>query len=234
MSNGLSISQIYALSQGYQCIGNLECHWCGSPCTDQWTHDDPPPPTFKKITTSAKRPGNSYICAGCWLYRRKRITISYIDGNFKDGQCPLNHSWWIDNEAKAIKLDDPLNKKILYDKLLSPPIKFSLSFLTDPKCSNLLHLFELNHNKAVFAETQLKYTINNVVHSYSIYELEETLTSDDLNGKDPGAVALFRLLGPYPEVKTAKKIYDEKNPEKEGRGRPAPLLDGKVVRRIVS
>lgn len=189
-------SEVYAQSQGNECFGFQECHWCGAPCGDLFPHDDLLIHSIqigiRKLHTYAKRPNNTYICMGCWLWRRKRLTITFMDADYKDGRCPVNFSWLITPDyAKAIK---STNKKEIYGYLLNPEKVFVLSLITE-KSINHLHCAIANAHEVVTAETELFFTIDNIVLSYTIYELEDALTSSP-QGKSPGIISLIHFFGP--------------------------------------
>lgn len=197
-------SELYAISQNAKCEGKEECHWCSAPCQQTWIHDDPLPIMGFKSISNAKRPANHFICAGCWLFRRQRLTVQFMDNGFLDRQCPLDHSWIINSTAKAIR---PANYSSLYDLLLKPPQKFVLSFITSwpansgqtdhvKGISNHLHIAIANDlAKEIKADTTLFFTINNIAHNYTIYDLNESLKNEEA-GRSPGVAALMRLLGP--------------------------------------
>lgn len=216
-------SELYAMSQGAKCEGDQECHYCGSACERKWIHDDPKPIPFTKNIFTAKRPSNSFVCMGCWLFRRTRITIRYMNGEIKDRQDPANHSWLItDNDAQTIShMDFPQ----LYSVLLYPPLRFSLSFITDPNCKNLLQCQVVNDLDCIQANTSIYFTINNSKYEYTIYELEESLKHGG-DGKIAGARALVELMGPYnlPEEKKRKRGRPSKDEE---------LDAAKTVRRTI-
>lgn len=218
-------SCLYALTNNTKNVGPFECHWCASECQSLWIHDDPPPIPFVRSKTTAKRPGSGYICAGCWLWRRKRITIEWLGGGYKDGQCPQKHSWWIARDG-AFGLNPETSYSSLFDKLLKPPTEFVLSFVNGGM-DNLLQLSLLNQHDQIRADTSLHFTINNIPHCYTIYELESALTSEDQNGCSPGVSALIKILGPHPsfKIKTEEDV-------KTKRGRQS-LPDGKLVARLV-
>jgi hypothetical protein len=210
-------SELYALSQGGKCTGKEECYWCTAPCERKWVHDDAPPVPFTKKKTTAKRPGNLYICTGCWMYRMERITIRFLDNTFKDRQKPQSHSWWITKEdARSIGKYD---YDTLYSYLLNPPLIFSLSLISDINIPNLLQLQLLNNLDKIQAETELQFTLNNIPHTYTVYELEEGLKHGS-EGKMPGVQALIRHLGPHQlilDVKKGKgrpKVEDREDPDK--------------------
>ncbi len=211
MKNIRYTSELYAISQGSKCVGSEECHWCGGPCEKNWIHDDPPPVPFVRTKTTAKRPGNLYVCVGCWLYRMERITITYLDRTIKDRQNPKNHSWLITPE-KAVSIR-PLDYTDLYPILLNPPLVFSLSLLEDRNTSNLLQLHSLNNHTEIMANTELAFTVDNKLHTYTVYELEEGLRHGT-EGKMPGVLALVRILGPY---QLQEKKREAHRPKKEDR-----------------
>ena len=221
----LLASELYALSQGVQCNGRYSCHWCSAPCGNQWFHDDTPPQIGVRVTQGARRPANPYICIGCWLFRRKRITVSFLrsekgEFTFRDGQSPTRHSWFVTEQcARAIETPD---FQLLYATLLSPPKRFFLSLLDNRTpangVENRLHLQVANDVEELRADTVLHFSVNNVPLTYTVFELEELLTSADpeesLAGRSPGVHALYRLLGPY------KPTPAEEPKAKRGRGRP--------------
>jgi hypothetical protein len=219
-------SELFAMSQGSKCVGQEECHWCTSKCSRLWQHDEPAPLYFTKNKSYAKRPGSNYICIGCWLWRRKRVTVFFLDGELKDGQEACNHSWLITKEeAKAINIKKPED---VYPVLLAPPKEFSLSFIEAKDQKNFLQMKVVNSYEVIKTETNLEFTIDNIVHSYNVYELQEALKHGG-NGKEPGVQALLRLLGPW------------SNPEENGkevkRGRPTiedKLTPDKALRKIVT
>lgn len=218
-------SQLYAMSQGAKCQGSEECHWCLAPCERRWLHDDDLPIPFVRSKSTAKRPSSLYVCTGCWLYRMPRITVRYLNGKLKDRQSPEKHSWLI-TEQDAFSLD-PTDSPAIYNQLLSPPVRFALSFLTDRGTNNLLQLQLLNDLDTVLADTPLHFTIDNIPHTYTTYELEEALRHG-VEGKLPGVRALIEHLGPY-------QIPEEK--VKRGRGRPKTeevVSAEKLLKKVVS
>ncbi len=219
-------SQLYAQSQGAECQGSFECFWCSAPCHNTWHHTEAPPMIGIKRRTIAKRPGNPFICCGCWLWRRKRLTVRFLEGGYKDVQAPENHSWFITPElAYGIRKE---SHQKLYDLLLDPPPKFVLSLLTEESISNLLQSSICNNNTDIQTGTSLNYTINNVPHTYTVYELTHALKHEP-EGTDPGVQSLVRILGPY------KAFAPDESEEKRGRGRPigAYLPDGRSLQKPV-
>lgn len=216
-------SELYAYSQGSLCSGTEVCHWCCSPCDRKYMHDDPPPIPFTRSKSTARKGDSLFVCQGCYLWRLKRITIRFHTGRFQDRQEPCNHSWLI-TDGDSIVLD-PLERSSIYPLILTPPLRFSLSLLSNPKVFNLLQLQKLNDFQEIKADTLLHYTLDNTPLTYTIYELEEGLRHG-ANGKMPGVRALIEHLGSYtlPE-------------EKRERGRPVKGKEIKaenIVKRVVT
>lgn len=228
----LSASDIYALANNCRNGGREECYWCGSKCGQLWRHDESPLEIGVRSLGYAKRPGNGWICAGCWNFRRRRVTVNFIDGTYVDGRTAQNFSWWFTpNSALAVP---PSNNNMLFDKLLNPPNQFVLSLIiTDPVISgyigvptgtvNRLQFMAANNYEEIKAETVLDFTVNNVPHKYSVYELEEAIKRDEPNGWEPGVRALISFLG-----KPSKK--EEKNPS--GRPIKEETHEGRIRRTV--
>lgn len=220
MSRSFSAPEFYALGQGVLCEGDQECHYCAAPCSREYLHDDPPPTPFVRTITSARRPANPYLCRGCWMFRRKRITIEFLAGGYKDGQCPQNHSWWLTGDgAWALR---PADYPTLYDRLFKPPLDFCLAFVSEGK-TNAIQWAGVNCHKSVQADTPLSFTIDNTVYPFTVYELQEALKLGS-EGKEPGVRALVSLLGPH-EMEVEKK---------RGPGRPPARDDARVTRRVLT
>jgi hypothetical protein len=186
----LSAPELFAKALGKTCEGAFKCHWCFSPCTDRDLHDDPPPVPFVKSKSGARNPAGIYVCLGCWTFRRKRMTVRSIGGQMKDGQCPMKHSWLVREEARVVAGGEEAE---LYRFLLAPTTPFCLMLGTDS--DSFVHLAHVNAGEAG-DRTMFKFTLNNITHQYSPYELYETLHSGP-SGREPGAQALARTLGPY-------------------------------------
>lgn len=118
----------------------------------------------------------------------------------------------------------PEDHKNLWELLLAPPPLFCLSLVESGKIDNQLHLSTINDHAILTAETPLFYTIDNVVHEFTVYELKEGCKWG-MEGKSPGVRALARVLGEHP-------IEQDKYVEGR-RGRP-PKHDDDDVRRVVS
>ncbi len=228
----MTASEMYALSQGSSCAGQFQCHWCSSPCSSMFFHDDVLAIPFRKSVSGAKNPSSHYCCVGCWLWRRKRLCITFTDKSFKDGQCPQKHSWWVTNrDATAIQTPCP----DIYDRLLNPPLQFVLSFTDGTTDNHIHHAIANDFPISIENDSRLWFTVNNIGHSFTLYELEEALRGGEGTGKEPGVQALLRLLGPAPAHLKNKPIQANQN---KGRGRPQgtadPLPAYKTVKKIVT
>lgn len=228
----ITASALYAISQGGKSdAGDQECHWCAGKCPRIWKHDEPPLPYFVRVQdrarSPARRPANLWICRGCWQFRWKRVTLPFLSGGFKDGQCLINHSIWITEEgAWGIRTGDAVDREELYKKLLNPPLRFCLGLLDGNGMTNHLQLMAVNDNvNGVNAQTVLEFTVNNILHHYTPYELETALRHGT-QGKPPGVAALVRLLGPY-EIKG-------KDPQERGRGGNPDPAGPQNARKVVA
>lgn len=215
MPHILSAADLFSIAHSTKNEGEERCHWCGSCCSRRWIHDDEPLVLFVKTRSTAKCPANNWICVGCWLYRRTRITVQSWGGRQIDRQDPKNHSWMIlESDARVILGSD---YPALYSTLLSPPLKFSLSFITTGH--NLLQLAVANDLQEIKANTPLKFTYNNVVSEYTVYELEQALMHGT-DGKAPGVRLLVELMGNYePLYNKGKEMLEIEN-QKKAKGRP--------------
>lgn len=248
-----TVSELLAYQNNRECKGDRECHWCGAKCPDYWTHDDPPPVPFQRTNGSkAKRPGSAWMCIGCWLYRRPKVTVRYFDQfemptkalsvkelyhyqktrpNFLDGQCLVHHSWIM--TARDTWVLRPSSSEEVYKFLLKPPLLFSLSLLKGQK-DNHLQLAIVNQHERIEAGTRLHYTINGIPHFFTVYELEEALLLEDATGKDPGVRALLEFFDkPSKLFLEQLKGGDPKQKPKAGRP-PLPKIDGKVIKEVIS
>lgn len=209
-------SDLFAWSQGSRNTGPDECHWCTAPCARLLLHDDDPPIPFVKgshLRRFAKRPANGYTCLGCWLFRKKRTTVQYLNGKLRDSSAPMEYSWWITEKgAWAIgKEDGPA----LYALLLKPPLRFSLSLVTEDTQNHLQLQTVCNAVSGIQAEQQLPFTLNGAPLTYTIYELEEALRGRQ-QGVAPGVRALTNFLGPCVPLPVSLQTI----PDNRGRGRP--------------
>lgn len=205
-----SSTQLLAIGHGTTCEGMFKCHWCGAPCGDSFQHDDKGLIPFSKDRSYARHPSESYICNGCWLFRRGRTTITYLGGGYSDGQLARNHSWLVTERSTHALREQ--SREALLQFLLEPTHRFALSILTE-QVENLLHLCPVNAFREIRADTSLSFCLNNVRHEYSVYELRETMKRRQVKGKSPGVRVLLDYLGDAVR-------YDDDKEEKKGRGRP--------------
>ena len=218
--------ELYATINGQVPHGAFECYYCGSKCSTflKVPREDLPIPCVKK-PKFALRPGSKFLCIGCWLWKRGRITIPFLSGGWKDIQCPINHSWWMTKtEAFAIRRDNREDCQALYEKLLDPPRCFMLSVVTDtlgtPPINRLQFAVVNEIEGEMTAETVLTFTIDHLKLTYTPYELEMALDNPkELEGKSPGVRALLELLGDYtmPKSKIEMKLLAETRNPKGGR-----------------
>lgn len=227
-------SELFAISQGSFNFGDgrWKCHWCGSElCTNEFAHDDVPNVPFLRSKSTAKCPIESYICHGCWLWRRGKTTVNFLAGSFQDSQLAKNHSWWITEQgACALKYQKDFDE--LYRLLSKPPKRFVLALRRpEDKVDTLIQLAVANDPGGILAKTPLFFTINNIQHEFTVYELTESFK----NGKDvygPGVRALWDFLGEPPDdVKSrhpSSKDDVRKQGEKQKRDNPLKTLE-KVI-----
>jgi len=228
----MTAAEYYATLFGSKCSGDNRCHWCNSPCDRRWFHNDPLPRPFCKQKSLARNPSSYWICFGCFHWHKPRTTVTFLDGTQRDKQTACQYSWWLDDQGPlAVKRD---NADLIYAKLLNPPLRFVLALLDGANEINHIQFFELNDNVEVKASTVLRFTLNGILHTYSVYELEEALKRGP-EGKEPGVNALIRLFGMRPD--DAPILSDESNAKKSKRGRPweddAKLAAKNIKRTIV-
>lgn len=229
MATALPAPALYALSCQAKIEGPDTCHWCGSPCKRIWKHDGAPSLLFTKDLQRPRYPASAYICMGCWLFRRRAITIWYLgEDRFKDRQAPQEHSWWITDKGSWVVSPD--NAMALQTVLLKPPRKFALALLSGdaPSVKNLLHLNNANDLPAIQEDTPLHFTVDNVPMLYTTYELKEALKYGP-DGKEAGVRYLYKLFGsppPIPPEPAGKKSG--------GSGRPPALKDGRETKKFVT
>lgn len=204
-------SELYAISQGAVCQGGQACYWCGAPCSQKYIHGEPPLGIGQKFPEPVLFRQSAYYCAGCWLWRRPRLTAFYLDQEFKDGQAPRRCSWWFtERQCYAIRFEDG---KHLYPILLKPPLRFVLSLVHSGQ-ANHLQLALANDNEQVLANTPLHFTVNGAPFTYTIFGLKQALRTGDGNGHEPGVRELMSLFGSY------RLPEEEGDGKKRGRGRP--------------
>jgi hypothetical protein len=203
-------SNLYAMSEGKKNEGHWECHWCTAPCDSTFVHDDPPPiPFITRGKSNAKRPTMPYICIGCWLWRRKSLSIFSLSGKLlKDRETPSHHSWFITpGDARVITLDD---FEILRQLLLAPPSRFSMIVKVEDPVE--IHRAVANNNEAVTLGTQLHFTVDHVLHSWTPHGLEHAIRNGE-QGADAGSRYLSKWLSPWnlpekPEHHGGKAVLD--------------------------
>jgi hypothetical protein len=187
-----------------------------------WPHTDAPRTIGVRVDSKLIRiPSSSYVCKGCWLFRRQRITVRFISNeepNYKDVQCPVNHSWLItDKNAWGIRRKE--DAPVVYETLLDPPLRFCLSLITD-KQRNHLQTASVNHCTEIKGDTPLCFTLDGTPYMYSAYELETLLNSGNPSGMMPGTKALVDFFGPY-------KLREDRVEKKKEAGRPkeSPVVE---------
>ncbi len=222
-------SDLFAEATGLRNGGHLPCHWCGAQCLPQWKHDDPGRQPHSKIYTPAKFPQSLYVCNGCRMFRRSSFTIRFLDESFRDRQTGGQHSWWM--TTKGVWGVQKGSCAALLELLLSPPLRFCLA-LTDGTAPNYLQLMVVNDLAEVLADTPLRFTVNNVVFSYSVYELEDAVKLRITDGKEAGIRELMKFLGPclppkFVEEKRGRGERDDRPNAKEVLKKPVTMSGGR-------
>jgi hypothetical protein len=187
--------RLFAHAHGQEIRGPARCHWCGNPCDRLWPHDDLPPLPFTKQKYHALCPSEPWVCVGCWLYRRKRVTLRFFSGDFRDGQAAGDHSWLLTEGGFWGLSPYCLKSPQLREFFLKPPLRWALAVRDGrepPAC--LIHRTPLNDLPEVQVGSLLRFTINNVEHTYSVFELSQAM-AHGTPGKQAGTRELFRLLG---------------------------------------
>lgn len=217
--SSLTAAGIYALSQGARCQGTEECHYCGSACGRVLLHGEAIQIHLGRPAGGVRlRPGNPYVCVGCWHWKRKKLTASFLSGGYKDGATPAAYSWFC-TTSMAWALTHECGPK-LYECLLKPPETFFLAVLDgDKPPDNLIQTAIANHQSEPKADQLYRYTINNVIHAYTVYELEQAALHG-VEGREPGVQALLRMYGKIPAGLVAHVATDPPEDEKRDRGRP--------------
>lgn len=240
MTRPIIASELFALAHNANCQGDQRCHWCGAPCSRKWLHGDPPPLPFVRSSEPTKIPSSPYICVGCWLWRRPSVTIKFLEGGFKDGQCPAHHSWLFTGDGICVLKSSVRNSEMMNEMLRKPPNCFALSILDEHK-KNYLQNMIVNDSVKIDSNTPLYFTINNIPFSYSVYELEEAFRNGDSSGKEPGVQALLRIFkipsktnSPEVLLSSMEPVNLEPEPIRRGRGRPPKRDDARILRETVS
>jgi hypothetical protein len=234
-TNVLRASELFAIAMGTHNQGEDECHWCGSPCRRLWEHGDVQPLPFQRSPSTARRPGNGYECEGCHIYRYRSVTVNFLNGRQRqlgrlpvarllDRQMACWHSWWITEEgAWALQAMDHGK---LYRLLLRPPLRFILALKTALFRSNDIHMASANDHESIRADTTLSFTLDHILHTYTVYELEQALRHGP-TGKEPGVQVLLRHLGTAPADLLAEDRVST------NRGRPRNTEEHNTPRRLV-
>lgn len=219
----IAASELFAQACGLKVGGAERCHWCAGPCGRAWPHDDQQPLPYVRSRDGAKNPGGPWACEGCRSYRRVSQTAWKLSGGYKDRQSFRRLSWWATPEG-AYAVFDEQDKKKLWELALRPPPTFCLALSANPRVDNHLHLAKVNDHEVLTADLGLSFTLDNVAHEYTVYELKEACKFGP-EGKSPGVNALWRFLGP-------NVLPDEKHVEGR-RGRP-PRHEDDDPRRLIS
>ena len=228
----MTASELYAMSQGSKCEGPHSCHWCGAPCKPLWRHDDASNIPFQRTTNTAKKPNELYICIGCWMFRRSRITVKFLDGHFLDGKSPIHYSWWITTKG-AWAIEGLADLRLLLDEITGPPTTFALLLLSEPpppskgiptKSTNFIQLAVANNLTEIKQDTPLQFTLDGVVHYYSVYELEQGINHGH-QGRPGGVRVLIELM----KIEVQEREEQEEPIKKGRKGRPQPLRDAKQL-----
>lgn len=233
VASPLQASDVYAISNSAKNKGEDECHWCGSKCQTKVPHDEPPPIIGYRPKFLPRRPGNGYVCVGCQLWRQGSITVRFFDEanpRFKDRQKPCLHSWWITKDGAWGLRENAPN---IYRSLLKPPCTFVLALLDGTGVPNHLHCAIANDIAEIKADTQLHFTVNNIPHAYTVYELEAGLRGGK-EGTLPGVQALIRYFGAWDLPKPSHEEARQAGIVDRGKGRPGPPNDGKVLSKQVT
>ncbi len=227
----MTASELFAIAHSTKVSGEDNCYYCAAPCKRLLLHDQPPPGIGQKRAEPAMRPGSGYLCIGCWLYRRPRVTVHFLrpEGEycFKDGQCLKNHSWWLD-ESGVWGIDEQ-SHPVLWEKLLKPPLRFALALREGAAApANLLQVSVANDLLDVRADTKMHFTVNNVAHTYTIYDIEEGM-KQGTNGRESGVAVLFRMLGMPPRKEVVTVPKGKGRPRNEDRVDPKRLVKAALL-----
>lgn len=233
-------SDLYAKSNGKTNKGHQRCHWCGAPCGIEDLHDDQERIAFRRWKSEAAVPDSHWQCLGCKLFRRLRYTPTNL--NEKDGPkgSPQHSSWFI-IDKRARRIDHSCYAE-LREIVLKPPSQFVLMFL-EVEQVNKLHLAKLNEHPEIRTDTPLLFTVDNVVHTYTVYELESAIQNGG-NGVGGGSRWLASHLKPWgTEMQSSEPITDDEDDEPQSqpgkepvkRGRPSgKRADGRSVSQTVN
>lgn len=227
-------SELFALSQGQKCQGDQRCHWCGAPCTRDILHDDTPPIPFVRSTSYAKVYSSPYCCTGCYLWRMNSRTVTFLPKNGevlqKDRQSAKHHSWLLTpKDAFALKpycLTGVTDPETVFSWLLKPTTPFTLMLRHPRSKTDVVPQLGAVNEGEVANGTRLLFTLDNVRHDYSVYELKMTLETGETDGKSAGVRVLFEAFGPY-SLPVEKK---DKGRPSDPRGNAKQILDAPVTK----
>ena len=107
---------------------------------------------------------------------------------------------------------------------MKPPPLFVLAFLNEIPTHNLQFFF-CNDLPEIKGDTPIPYTIDDKLHHYTIYEMEQGIRFSN-QGLEPGTRLLLDLLGDPPA-----NLLPPLPQEKDGKGRP-PRRDNKARKAI--
>lgn len=214
----MKASELFAISQNSKCQGNRECYWCAAPCDETHTHDEPMPRVILTKIIPAARPASPWICKGCFLFRRPSVSVFNLDKKWvKDRQTASKWSWLItEDECLAITRD---TKETFQSFLLSPPARFTLMLLHKPNMENRLHDAFANDLLTVLEGTEMKFTVDNVPHTWTVANLKHAIINGP-EGVEGGARFLLENFGPWTQPKEGEE------PKKQGKRK---LEDGKSL-----
>ena len=137
--------------------------------------------------------------------------MNWASGGFKDGQKPAKHSWLLTEwEALAVRKDEDRVK--MWEVLRRPPLRFALALKSREEV--LLHVTPVNEFLEIKKDSTIKFSHDNCVMSYTIYELEESIRNKQTVGKEAGVRTLLDFFSPPPEIGPRKhKAVADGEPE---------------------
>lgn len=153
----------------------------------------------------------------------------------------MHHSWLVtpDNVTALERVmpgESFLHGAELVGSLLQPPKAFCLMLLNGHGINNEIHRAVANVHDEIKADTVLHFTVDNVTHDYTVYDLEQALKGECHSG--PGVRALLNLFGVSEKELPNLDLESAVSDEKRERGRPPKDnwegTAGKTRRRITS
>ena len=201
-------SELFAFAHEMPVEGDQECHWCGARCGRKWPHGMPPRTYFVPVNKSARRPSSPYLCAGCWLYAMPRVTVRWLGGGLRDSQCWADHSWLLTEKGVwGIRGREDGSRLLEVRRGLEGPCGLALRSEGSRRGPLLQHAV-INKGEDV-----LRFTLDDVPHEFTKYDLGEAVKTGELSGKMPGTRALAAFVGGIPKP---PPVIEPKRP----RGRP--------------